>query len=555
MDLTTADRRRWIILSVLIISLAAIVLDNTVLNIALKTISEPRVGLGASQSQLEWAINSYTLVFAGLLFTFGVIGDRIGRKRMLMIGMAMFGLASLVSSYAQTPDQLIWARAAMGLGGAAVMPQTLSIITHVFEPRERPRAIGIWAAAVGVAIAVGPIAGGLLLDHFWWGSVFLINVPLTAVGVIAILFLVPESKSPSPGRIDYLGVLLSIAGLVLLVYGIIQGGDAGSWVRGDVLGPIAGGLAVLAVFAWHESRTDYPSLDVRLFRDPRLSTAAAAIMLVFFAMSGVYFFISFYMQNVRGYSPLNAGLLTIPLAAGQLLLSTRSAALVRRLGAKIACTSGLLVVAMALVGYHFLGTRSPIWHLEVIFFLQGAGMGTVMPTATEAVMSVVPRSRGGAGSAITNTSRQVAVALGVAVLGSILATAYRAQLKPQLAALPPALRGQATQSIAATQAIAQRLGSGGSRLLAGASASFVHAMHVTSLISVVIAVVGAVAMAIWMPGRRAATARAGAGSGSATVAGDTAARTVAGDSAAPTAPTLTGVPAAGLAGQAVGRER
>src|SRR6185312_5797526 len=310
MDSQTIQRRRWVILSVLIISLIAIVLDNTVLNIALKTIAEPRGGLGASQSQLEWAINSYTLVFAGLLFTFGVIGDRIGRRRMLIIGMAMFGLASLLSSYAQTPGQLIWARALMGLGGAAVMPQTLSIITNVFEPRERARAIGIWAAAVGMAIAIGPIVGGLLLDHFWWGSVFLINVPVTAVGVAAIILFVPESKSPAPGRIDYLGVLLSIVGLVLVVYGIIQGGDTGSWLRGDVLGPVAGGLAVLVAFAWHEARTAHPSLDVRLFRDPRLSSATAAIALVFFAMAGVYFFISFYLQNVRGFSPLHAGLLT-----------------------------------------------------------------------------------------------------------------------------------------------------------------------------------------------------------------------------------------------------
>src|SRR6266849_823793 len=193
-----SDRRKWVVLSVLIISLFSIVLDNTVLNVALKTIADPAVGLGATQSQLEWAINSYTLVFAGLLFTFGVIGDRVGRKRMLMIGMTIFGLASLVSSYAQTPTQLIWARAAMGLGGAAVMPQTLSIITTVFDPKERPRAIGIWAGAVGVAIAIGPIMGGLLLDHFWWGPVFLINVPLTAVCVSAIAFLVPESSSREP---------------------------------------------------------------------------------------------------------------------------------------------------------------------------------------------------------------------------------------------------------------------------------------------------------------------------------------------------------------------
>src|SRR5258707_3463284 len=181
-----SDRRKWVVLSVLIISLFSIVLDNTVLNVALKTIADPTVGLGATQSQLEWAINSYTLVFAGLLFTFGVIGDRVGRKRMLIIGMALFGLASLISSYAQTPAELIFARAAMGLGGAAVMPQTLSIISNVFSPAERSKAIGIWASAVGIGIGIGPVLGGVLLAHFWWGSVFLINLPVTIIGVIAV---------------------------------------------------------------------------------------------------------------------------------------------------------------------------------------------------------------------------------------------------------------------------------------------------------------------------------------------------------------------------------
>ncbi|HEX9032610.1 MAG TPA: MFS transporter, partial [Streptosporangiaceae bacterium] len=498
----TADRRKWVVLGVLIISLIAIVLDNTVLNVALKTISEPKVGLGASQGQLEWAINSYTLVFAGLLFTFGVIGDRVGRKRMLIIGMAMFGLASLVSSYAQTPAELILARAAMGLGGAAVMPQTLSIITNIFDPDERPRAIGIWASAVGVAIAIGPLTGGLLLDHFWWGSVFLINVPLTAVGIAAIVLLVPESKSPSPGRIDYLGVLLSIAGLVLLVYGIIRGGDAASWLEGSVLGPIAAGLAVLAAFCVHETRTEYPALDVRLFRDPRMSSAAAAIALNFFAMAGVYFFMSFYLQNVRGYSPMHAGLLTSAVAVGQVLASNRSASLVRRFGAKAIVSGGLIVVTAALVGYHSLTLTTPAAVIEVTFFLQGAGMGIVMPTATESVMSVVPRERGGAGSAITNTSRQVAVALGVAVLGSILARAYRARLAPALHLLPAATRSAATQSVAATQAAAAHLGHPGVALLALADRSFVGAMHMTTTVSVVIAATGAVLIALWMPGLR-----------------------------------------------------
>jgi len=504
MPTTTADRRRWIVLSVLIISLVAVVLDNTVLNVALKTIAEPKVGLGASQSQLEWAINSYTLVFAGLLFTFGVIGDRIGRKRMLIIGMTLFGLASLLSSYARTPAELIWARAAMGLGGAAVMPQTLSIITNIFEPKERPRAIGIWASAVGVAIAIGPVTGGLLLDHFWWGSVFLINVPLTAVGVTAIVALVPESKSPAPGRVDYPGVLASIVGLVLLVYGIIRGGDVGSWLHRGVIGPIVAGLAVLVAFCWYESRSDHPSLDVRLFRDPRLSSAAAAIGLNFFAMSGVYFFMSFYLQNVRGYTPLHAGLLTTPVAIGQMLAAGRSAGLVRRFGAKVVTAGGLLIVTGALIGYHSLSQTTPMALLEVIFFLQGSGMGIVMPTATESVMSVVPRERGGAGSAITNTSRQVAVALGVAVLGSILAQGYRARLAPDLAVLSPAARSAATQSIAATQAAAGRLGAVGARLLASADQAFVQAMHVTTIISAVIAASGALLMAIWMPGLRTA---------------------------------------------------
>ena len=203
MDASTIQRRRWVILSVLVVGLLAIVIDNTVLNVALKTIANPVGGLGASQSELEWAINSYTLVFAGLLFTFGVLGDRIGRKRMLIAGLVLFGIGSLLSAYSHSPDQLIAARAAMGLGGAAVMPQTLSIISNVFEPRERARAIGIWASAVGIGVAIGPVLGGLLLAHFWWGSVFLINVPVTVLGAAAVFFLVPESRNPAPGKIDY----------------------------------------------------------------------------------------------------------------------------------------------------------------------------------------------------------------------------------------------------------------------------------------------------------------------------------------------------------------
>ncbi len=511
-------RRRWAILGVLVISLIAIVLDNTVLNVALKTIAEPKPGLGASQSQLEWGINSYTLVFAGLLFTFGVVGDRIGRKRMLMLGMAAFGLFSLLTAYSRNPEQLIFARAAMGLGAAAVMPQTLSIISNVFDPAERARAIGIWATAVGIGVAIGPIVGGVLLAHFWWGSVFLINVPLTAAGVLAIALLVPESRNPEPGRIDYLGVLLSIVGLVLVVYGIIQGGEKGSWVHWDVLGATVAGLAVLAFFAWWESRLSHPSLDVKLFRDPRLSSAVGALGLVFFGMMGALFFLSFYLQSARGYSPLVAGALTLPFAAGQMLMAPRSARLVRRYGTKAVAATGLIVVAVALAGYQLLDISTPIWVLGVLFFLQGAGMGSVMPPATEAVMSVVPRERAGSGSALTNTTRQVAGALGVAVLGSVLAQVYRGQLSPHLTALPAAARSAAAGSITGTQAVAARLGGAGARLDSFAGTAFVHAMHITTIISAAITLLGALVVLVWMPGRTApAASPAGAAADSAAV--------------------------------------
>jgi EmrB/QacA subfamily drug resistance transporter len=501
MDSQTIQRRRWVILGVLVVGLLAIVIDNTVLNVALKTIANPATGLGASQSQLEWAINSYTLVFAGLLFTFGVIGDRVGRKRVLMAGLILFGLGSLLSAYAHSPEQLIAARAVMGLGGAAVMPQTLSIIANIFSPGERARAIGIWTSAVGIGVATGPVLGGLLLTHFWWGSVFLINVPVTVAGALAALLLVPDSRNPAPGKIDYVGVLASILGLVLLVYGIVQGGDGASWLSAGVLGPIVGGLAVLGLFAWYEARIDHPSLDVRLFRDRRLSASVGAIALVFFGMGGVYFFASFYLQNVRGYTPLDAGLLAIPFAVGQFIVSPRTAALVSRHGVRTVAVTGMLLNALAIGGYAFLGSSTPIAVFAVLYLIQGIGLGAVVPAATSSVMDALPRERAGAGSALTNTARQVAVALGVAVLGSVLAQSYRGTMAPTLAALPAPARDAAGQSISATQAVAGQLGSAGHFLLAPANIAYIDAMRITTVIAAAIAVLGGLAVMRWMPGR------------------------------------------------------
>jgi Na+/melibiose symporter-like transporter len=268
------------------------------------------------------------------------------------------------------------------------------------------------------------------------------------------------------------------------------------------------GLAVLAFFAWYETRLSHPSLDVRLFRNPRLSSSVGALALVFFGMMGALFFLSFYLQSVRGYTPLQAGLLSLPFAAGQILMAPRSAGLVRQFGTKAVVASGLLVVTVALAGYQMLGLITPIWVLAVLFFIQGAGMGTVMPPATEAVMSVVPRERAGSGSALTNTARQVAGALGVAVLGSFLAQAYRGQLSPHLTGLPAQARGAATGSITATQAVAAKLGPGSPAardLAAFADTAFVHAMHITTLISAAITLLGVLVVVIWMPGRSGRT--------------------------------------------------
>ncbi|RLK22292.1 EmrB/QacA subfamily drug resistance transporter [Micromonospora sp. M71_S20] len=501
----TGHPRRWAILGVLVISLLVVVLDNTILNVALRTLADPVQGLGASQGELEWSINSYTLVFAGLLFTFGVLGDRAGRKRFLLIGLVLFGLASLLSAYAQSPAQLVAARALMGVGGAAIMPVTLSIISNVFDPRERGRAIGVWASAVGLAVAIGPILGGALLEHYWWGSVFLINVPVVALGVVLVALLVPESRDPDPGRVDVGGVLLSVVGLVALTYGIIDGGEHG-FGRPLVWAAILGGLAVLAWFVAYERRSDHPSLDVRLFRVPRFAAPVAIVGLVFFAAMGVMFFSSFYLQLVRGFSPLETGLLYLPFAAAQLIFAPSSAAMVRRYGGRAVATVGLALTVVALGAFAFVDAATPIWVVLVVFFLQGTGMANIMPPATESIMSALPREKAGVGSAVSNTVRQVAGALGVAVLGSVLSAVYRADVDPALRDLPAGAREAAGESISGAYAAAGQLGPAAPQLIAVADDAFLAAMHWAAGLAAAIAALGIVVVLRWMPGRPAAPA-------------------------------------------------
>jgi EmrB/QacA subfamily drug resistance transporter len=495
-------RRRWAILTVLLFSLLVVVLDNSILNVAMKTIAQPSpTGLGASQSQLEWAINSYTLVFAGLLFTAGLLGDRLGRKKVLLLGMFIFGGGSALSAFAGSAGELIAWRGVMGLGGALIMPATLAIIMNVFEREEQPRAIGIWAGVVGLAIAIGPITGGLLLQHFWWGSVFLVNVPIVVLGLIAMFVIVPDSKDPRPGRLDPIGVLLSIAGLVLLIYGIIKGGQYGDFTRPEVWATALGGLVILIGFVWFEGRSDHPALDVSYFKKRQFSASVTAIGLVFFALMGVTFFVVFYTQSVRGYSALQSGLLLLPLAAAQMVFAPRARLLVDRFGARAVCTGGMALTGISFLGFLLLGRTTPIWVLEVLFFLMGTAMAHVMPPATVMIMSSLPREKAGSGSAVNNTFRQVGGALGVAVLGSLMSTVYRDNVQSHLTVLPAPARHSAAESIEATLGVASRLGPRGQALVDPANNAFIHAMHVTAAASAAVALIGAVIALVFLPAK------------------------------------------------------
>ncbi|MFJ1651057.1 MFS transporter [Streptomyces sp. NPDC088337] len=496
-------RRRWAILGALMLSLLIVVLDNSILNVAIKTISTPApTGLGATQSELEWAINAYTLVFAGLLFTAGLVGDRIGRKKVLIGGLIVFGASSALAAESGSPAQLIAFRALMAVGAAFVMPATLAVLMNVFERDEQPKAIGIWAGGVGLAIAIGPITGGLLLDHFWWGSVFLVNVPIVVIAVALMLWLVPDSRDPRPGRLDPIGVVLSVVGLVLLVYGIIKGGELADFTDTTVLSTIVAGLLVLAAFVVFEKRSDHPSLDVTYFKNKVFSAAMTAIALVFFALMGVTFFGIFYTQSVRGYSPLQSGVLMLPLAVAQLIFAPRARLVVDRFGNKATTTGGLVLLAAMLAAFAGFEADTPIWLLEVVFFLMGTGMAHIMTPTSVVIMQALPREKAGSASALSNTFRQVGGALGIAVLGSVLSTAYRNDIEGKLGLLPPGLRDKAAESIEATLGVAAKLGPQGKGLIDPANHAFLHAMHVTSLCGAAVALVGAVVVALFLPGRQ-----------------------------------------------------
>ncbi len=507
LDVPAGHERRWWVLSTMTVCLLVVIMGNTILNVALPTLQRD---LGATQGELQWVVDAYIVVFAGLLFSWGVDGDRIGRRRVLLLGLATFAVGSVLAATSDSPLELIAWRAVMGIGGAAVQPTTLAVITNVFPPGERGRAIGIWAGTAGIAVAGGPLAGGAVLEHFWWGAVFLIGVPVALLGIVGVLAVVPESRDPAPGRLDVPGVLLSIVALAGLVYGIIRGGSGAGWTTPGVLVPLLGGLALMALFVWLQRRSAHPALDVSLFGNPAFSAAATALGLNFFALLGATFYLVYYLQGVLGYSPLQSGAALIPTAVGMAVMAPRSSGLADRFGAKAVCATGFGLIGLSFLGVQLLGLDSPAWLLVVVLGVQGIGMGAVMAPATESIMSVVPREKAGAGAAVNNSVRQVGGALGVAVLGSLLAASYSGHLGSAADALPAEARAEARQSIVATLEAVRAVEDDGDPEAAAAAAgvvrpareAFVQAMHVTAVGTAAASGVALVVVLVWLPGRR-----------------------------------------------------
>jgi EmrB/QacA subfamily drug resistance transporter len=494
--------RRWWTLGVLCISLVMIVMANASLNVALPTLAD---SLHTGASGLQWIVDAYSLVFAGLLLTAGSLGDRYGRRLALNGGLIVFGAASFFAMLSSSSGAVIGARAVMGVGAAFVMPATLSILAHVFPPKERPRAIAIWAGFAGVGVAMGGVVSGALLENFWWGSIFLINVVVVVVALVAGFFLIPRSREKIHAPLDPLGAVLSIAGLSALVYGIIEAPDHG-WGSTQTLGTFAIAIAILGAFVAWELKAKEPMLDLGYFRNPRFTAATTAITLVFFAMFGSYFLFTQYLQFVHGYDPLSAGIRILPWALAYLISATQSAKLVERFGQRLVVASGLTIAGFGLVILAV--TSSPTasyWWFALGVVVQALGMGITTAPSTGAIMRSLPLHKAGVGSAVNDTTRELGGALGVAVLGSLVASQFRSSMQGALAGLP----AKATHSLAdALQSAAAAGGVRGDAIGHAARTSFVDAFSSTLWVATVVVVVAS-GLVAWLL-RPKATAKADA---------------------------------------------
>jgi EmrB/QacA subfamily drug resistance transporter len=455
-----AYERRWLVLGILSASVFLVVVDNLIVNVALPTLQRE---LDASVTSLQWIVDAYALVFAGLLLAGGALGDRWGRKRTLQVGLVLFAIFSGFGAFADSSSSLIVWRGAMGIGAALVFPATLAIITNLFtDPVERAKAIGLWSAVSGMAVAFGPVAGGFLLEHFWWGSVFLVNIPIVAIALLIGHFLVPESREPHQGRFDLVGLVLSVVGVGALVFTVIESPHWG-WGSMESIAGFALAAITLVMFVRYEARRDHPLLDVTFFRNARFSAATGSIGIAFLSLFGFTFLVTQYFQFVRGYDPLEAGLRTLPFAVGAGITAPLAARAALRWGTTRVVAAGLFNMSVGFLIVSQIDADTAYWGPIIISMLFIAnGLSLVNAPSTEAVMGSVPRERAGVASAVNDISRELGGTLGVALTGSIFISLYTPHLTdsferiPGLVdALPPGAFDQAQDSVGAAYAVAQ----------------------------------------------------------------------------------------------------
>ncbi|MEY2472480.1 MAG: hypothetical protein QOK28_1809 [Actinomycetota bacterium] len=490
------DHKRWWTLGVLCLSLLIVTVGNSSLNVVIPTLSRK---LDASTSQLQWVVAGYSLVFAGLLFTAGAIGDRFGRKGALQLGLLGFlvgvGLASLSTSM----WQLIACRLLMGACAAFIMPSTLSILVNVFPPHERAKAIAIWAGVSGGAGAIGPIASGWLLARYWYGSVFLVNVPIIALALLAGAIFVPTSRDPHEQKLDPVGAVLSIVGIVSLVFGLISAPEHG-WTAPSTLAAFGLGVGVLFAFVQWERHVDEPMLDMAYFRNPAFTTASGGMVLMFLSMFGVMFLITQYFQLILGYSPFSAALRFLPMAPIMMIVAPQTPRIVARFGSNRTVAGGMTLVACGFASFSFLQVHTSYAYVLLCFVLLIGGIALTMSPMTAAIMSAVPPRRAGAGSAMNDATRELGAALGVAVLGSVAASRYASGISGVLGRLAPADRTAAKTSLGTALQAAQHLPHATAFALRDAAErAFVSGIHWTALTGATLALVAAVAVWRFLP--------------------------------------------------------
>lgn len=490
---------RWTAMIFIGISLMVITIDATILNVALPSIAR---SLDASASELQWIVDSYVLVFASLLLTMGALGDKIGRKRSLQAGVIIFGLGSLGSAFALNTTALILTRAFMGIGGALIMPATLSIINATFPPQERAKAIAIWATIFGLGAGVGPLMGGILLRFFSWQSIFWVNIPVVAVALIGGRMFIAESKDEHAPDFDLPGVVLSITGLFALVFGIISAGEFG-WTAPQVVGAFAAALVLLGIFGVWERRAPNAMLPLRFFANPAFTLANAAVVLMTFSLFGLLFMLTQYFQSVLNYDPFIAGLVQLPVVAVFTIVTSQSTKIVARLGTKRTVAFGALLVSLSLLYYRAvldIATPYPVILVGQIIFAIGFGMTT--SPATNSVMQSVPVRKSGIGSAMNDMTRQLGGALGVAVMGSVLNSIYREALAAPIAALPQLtepMRETILRSIQGAHIVAAQLGDGAQSITNASQIGFIAGMHQALLLAALVMFVSALLNFRWLP--------------------------------------------------------